>query len=248
MKVSVVIPAFNEIRTLPIVLDELARLKKLDLEVVIADDGSTDGTTQWLKNGRPSYPFALKVVHLKTNSGKGAAVAAGFKASGGDVIIIQDADLEYDPTYIPKLVEEMRKGRDVVYGSRLLAPESVTYSTLYLWGNEFLTWVINMCCGSKMTDSYTGYKAFRRKVVDELDLTSRGFEMEAELSVKVAMRRYSYSEIPVIYHARSREEGKKINGWDAVKGIWTIFKTRFFPGTARSSASSPPPRAGAVLP
>lgn len=230
MKISILIPAYNEVKTMPAVMEKLEHLREaaLDFEVVAVDDASRDGTLDWLENAEKErrFSFPIKILSHSSNQGKGAAVRTAVNAAGGEVLVIQDADLEYDPSCIPELVEPILKGeKDVMYGSRMLSGKSQTYSRLYLMGNKFLTWTTNFLCGSQMTDSYTGYKAFKREIVKDMELSSRGFELEAELSVKVAMRGVRFGEIPIVYHCRSREEGKKICGKDAVYGLWTIFKT-----------------------
>jgi glycosyltransferase involved in cell wall biosynthesis len=228
MKISVVVPSFNEIKTLPEILKRIAALP-LDTEVVVVDDGSTDGTREWLDRALAEklLPLDLRVLKHTANQGKGGALLTGFAAASGDIIIIQDADLEYDPRYIPDIVRPIEKdGFDVVYGSRLLAGGSRTYNVVYLWGNQFLTLLVNLFFGSKMTDSYTCYKAFRTPLVRSLGLASKGFEIEAEISCKTAFRKYKFTEIPIIYESRSRLEGKKINYRDAVKGVIKILTLR----------------------
>lgn len=227
MKLSILMPVYNEAATLAVVFEKLGGLK-LDFEVVAVDDASVDATPEMLRRflKEKTFGFPIKVLSHPVNMGKGAAVRTAVEAAGGDVLLIQDADLEYDPAYIPELVAPILKGdKEVVYGSRLLSGKSQTYSLIYLWGNRFLTWAVNALCGSSITDSYTGYKAFRRDVIKAMDLQSRGFELEGEISVKVAMRRARFAEIPIVYRSRSREEGKKICWKDAVLGLWTIAKT-----------------------
>lgn len=226
MRVSVLVPAHNEVRTLPEVLRGVAQLRGLELEVVVADDGSTDGTAEWLQGGLAAAGLPGRVVRHAARRGKGAALRSALEASTGEVVVIQDADLEYDPAYIPRVVAKIASGEaDVVYGSRLLSPESKIYNVVYLWGNMFLTWVINRLCGSRITDAYTGCKAFRRSVLEATPWISRGFDFEAEVSVRVALGGWRLAEIPVAYRARTRAEGKKIRWTDAVKGLWTILAT-----------------------
>lgn len=235
MKISVLIPTYNEAATLPEVLGKLGGLN-LDFEAVIVDDASEDGTLELLRRfqAEKTFGFPMKVLSHPVNMGKGAAIKTAIGAAAGDILIIQDADLEYDPSYIPALAAPILKGEmDVVYGSRLLSDESETYNLLYLWGNRFLTMTINFLCGSNMTDSYTGCKAFSSGVVKAMDLRSKGFELEGEVSVKTAMRHLRFVEIPIVYRSRSRADGKKICWKDAVRGFLTIIRTWRLERTAK---------------
>jgi len=228
MKLSILMPAYNEERTLKSVLDSLGEELKSDFEVVAVDDGSRDGTLALLKEAASSgrYSFPIKVLAHEVNSGKGAAIRTAAQAACGDVLIIQDADLEYHPRHILQLIQPILDGKaDIVYGSRLSAIKNQVFNIFYLWGNQSLTVLTNLLCASKFTDSYTGYKAFRREILQGMEIKSRGFELEGELSVKVALGPWRFTEMPITYKCRSRAEGKKINGRDAVKGILTIIKT-----------------------
>ncbi len=228
MKISIVVPAYNELKTLPDVLVRLGGLS-LEKEVIVVDDGSTDGTREWLDKAAAElkFPYELKVLRHGENTGKGGALITGFRAASGEIIIIQDADLEYDPKYIPAIVRPIEEGRaDVVFGSRLLSGKSDTYNIFYLWGNQFLTFLINLLFGASMTDSYTCYKAFRAPLPGAMNLVSAGFEIEAEISCKTAFLGLRFEEVPVVYASRSRLEGKKINFRDAVKGVLKILKMR----------------------
>ncbi|MBU2574401.1 MAG: glycosyltransferase family 2 protein [Elusimicrobia bacterium] len=228
MKTSIVIPSYNEIKTLPEILKRIAALA-IDKEVLVVDDGSVDGTREWLDKAAAErlFPFDLKVIKHAVNKGKGGALRTGFEAAAGDIVIIQDADLEYDPKYIPEIVKPVAEGVcDVVYGSRLLTGDAKPYNIVYLWGNQFLTFLIDLLFFAKITDSYTCYKAFSAPVVRSLGLVSDGFEIEAEISCKVAFRKYRFSEVPIVYASRSRQEGKKINYKDAVKGMLKILGLR----------------------
>lgn len=228
MKISVIIPSFNEIKTLPEILKRIGGLP-IDKEVVVVDDGSTDGTREWLDRAVSdrSFPFELRVIKHSANQGKGGALLTGFAAAAGDIVIIQDADLEYDPQCIPGIVRPIAEGGyDVIYGSRLLSGRSNTHNIFYLWGNQFLTFLTVLLFNVKMTDSYTCYKAFRTPLVRSLDLVSRGFEIEAEISCKIAFRKYRFTEVAIPYAPRSRNEGKKINYKDAVKGVLKILELR----------------------
>ena len=228
MRISIVIPSYNEMKTLPEILNRISALT-IDKEAVVVDDGSTDGTREWLDRAvsERKFPFELKVIKHAVNKGKGGALRTGFSAAAGDIVIVQDADLEYDPGYIPEIVRPIEEGVfDVVYGSRLLSGRSQTYNLFYLWGNQFLTLLIDLLFGAHMTDSYTCYKAFRAPLLRSLDLVSSGFEIEAEISCKTAFRNYKFTEVPIVYASRSRLEGKKINYRDAVKGVLKILELR----------------------
>ena len=228
MKTSIIIPSYNEMKTLPEILQRISALP-IDKEVVVVDDGSTDGTREWLDEAASGkkFPFELKVIKHAVNTGKGGALLTGFAAASGDIVIVQDADLEYDPAYIPEIVRPISEGGyDVVYGSRLISGRSQTYNLFYLWGNQFLTLLVDLLFGARMTDSYTCYKAFRTPLLRSLGLVSKGFEIEAEISCKTAFRKYKFTEVSIVYASRSRLEGKKINYKDAIKGVLKIFELR----------------------
>ncbi|MCG2726767.1 MAG: glycosyltransferase family 2 protein [Elusimicrobia bacterium] len=228
MKLSILIPSYNELKTLPEILSKISFVN-LEKEIIIVDDGSTDGTFDWLLKAVDgnAYPYKIRLFKHECNKGKGSALIKAISEAEGDIIVIQDADLEYNPKYIESLVKPIIEDDfDVVYGSRLLAKESETYNILYLWGNQFLTLLNNILCGSKMTDSYTGYKVFKTRIIKNLNLSSPGFEIEAEISAKIALAKFKFTEIPVVYASRKREEGKKINYKDAIKGVLKILEIR----------------------
>ncbi len=229
MKTTIVIPSYNEMKTLPAVLKAVAVIP-LDKEVIVVDDGSRDGTRDWLEKaiaGR-EFPCDLKLIKHEKNKGKGGALITGFNAASGDITIVQDADLEYDPSQIPDLVRPIKEGRaDAVFGSRMLSARTYTYSRIYLAGNKLLTFLVGLLFGLKVTDSYTCYKAFRTPLLKKMGIVSNGFEIEAELSCKTAFLGLRFLELPIKYTSRSRKEGKKINYKDAVKGVLKILWLRF---------------------
>jgi len=221
-------------RTLPGVMKALAALP-LDKEIVVVDDGSTDGTREWMDKAMAAreFPCDVKFIKHEKNTGKGGALITGFNAASGEIVIVQDAALEYDPAHIPGIVKPIEDGEaDAVYGSRMLAGETKTYHIVYLWGNLFLTFLTNLCFGARMTDSYTCYKAFRAPQLRRLRLSSTGFEIEAEISCKTAFLGLRFREVPIVYAPRSREDGKKINYRDAVKGALKVLGLRLTLRTA----------------
>ena len=227
MKISIVVPCYNEIKNLPVIFKRIAALP-FEKEVIAVDDGSQDGSRAWLDLAVENklFPFDLKVIKHESNKGKGGALITGFNAASGEVVIVQDADLEYDPGCIPAITEPIIAGRaEAVYGSRILSRSRI-YSVLYLWGNKFLTFLVNLLFGARMTDSYTCYKAFSAPFLKTLDLSSNGFEIEAEISCKLAFKKARFEEVPIAYTPRSRKEGKKINYQDAVKGVLKILWLR----------------------
>ena len=199
----------------------------MEKEIIIIDDGSTDGTRNLLKEYEEREGYT--VVYQPRNKGKGAALRAGFAKAKGDVIIIQDADLEYDPKDYPALLEPILDGRaDVVYGSRFLGgPHRVLFFWHYL-GNVLLTTLSNMSTNLNLSDMETGYKVFKRSVLDSITLKCNRFGFEPEFTIKIARNKLHIYEVPVSYSGRDYSEGKKINWKDGVAALWFIFRFRFF--------------------
>ena len=226
MKLSVVIPVYNEKKTLSELICRVEAVK-LEKEIIIVDDASTDGTRDLLKKYEEQEGF--KVIYQSKNAGKGSALRAGFDKVEGEIIIVQDADLEYDPKEYPTLIEPILDGRaDVVYGSRF---QGGTHRVLFFWhyvGNKVLTTLSNMCTDLCLTDMETGRKVFRRTVLDSFILKCDRFGFEPEFTSKVARHGFRIYEVPISYSGRGYEEGKKINWKDGVAALWFIFRFRFF--------------------
>ena len=226
MMLSIVIPIYNERKT----INELVRRVQAvdyDKEIILVDDASTDGTQDFLKEYEQLEKF--KVVYKTKNEGKGSALRTGFEKAVGEIIVVQDADLEYDPTDYPVLLKPILDGRaDVVYGSRFLGgPHRVFFFWHYV-GNTILTTLSNMSTNLCLTDMETGYKVFRRTVLDSFTLKSNRFGFEPEFTCKIALNKFRIYEVPISYSGRDYEEGKKIGWKDGVAALWFIFRFRFF--------------------
>jgi len=222
VKISVVVPVYNEEKT---ILDIIEKIKKvpIDKEIIIVDDASTDSTKE--KLSRIKDEAGIKIIYKEKNEGKGAALQSGFKYVSGDIVIIQDADLEYDPTDYLKLIAPIEEGKaDVVFGSRFLGyPRRV----LYFWhtiGNKLLTLFSNMLNNINLTDMETCYKAFRASLLKEITFKSKRFGFEPEFTAKVAKRKYRIYEVPISYYGRNYKEGKKITWKDGLAALfWIIY-------------------------
>jgi len=230
MRLSIVMPVFNERTTLPAVLEKVAKVP-FDKELVIVDDGSTDGTREYLQEMAQAPGEGIRVFFHDRNRGKGAALRTGFSEVQGDLVIIQDADLEYDPKDYPDLLDPILDGRaDVVYGSRFLGgPHRVLFFWHYV-GNKLLTLISNMLTNLNLSDMETCYKVFRSEVIKNLTFSSDGFDIEAEITVKIAKAGYRVYETPISYSGRDYSEGKKITWKDAFPTLLALIKYRFFGG------------------
>jgi glycosyltransferase involved in cell wall biosynthesis len=226
VKLSIIIPVFNEHKTICELIRRVDAVE-LDKEIIIVDDGSTDGSRELLKKyeGRDGF----KVVYQSKNMGKGRSLRTGFEKAEGEIIIIQDADLEYNPKDYPILLEPILDGSaDVVYGSRFLGGP---HRVLFFWhslGNRFLTTLSNMFTNLNLTDMETGYKVFRRSVLDSISLKCNRFGFEPEFTSKIARNKFIIYEVPISYAGRNYSAGKKINWKDGVAAIWFIVRFRFF--------------------
>jgi glycosyltransferase involved in cell wall biosynthesis len=227
-EISVVIPCYNEASTIEAILDAVQASEIRDKEIIVVDDASTDTSREKLRalEGRPG----LRVIYHQKNRGKGAALRTGFQAATGDVVIVQDADLEYDPGEYPKLLAPIRAGKaDVVYGSRFAGGES--HRVLYFWhyaANKLLTLFSNMFTNLNLTDMETCHKAFRREVIQKIDLREDRFGFEPEVTAKVARMGCRIYEVGISYSGRTYAEGKKIGWRDGLRALWCVIRYNVF--------------------
>jgi glycosyltransferase involved in cell wall biosynthesis len=223
VKLSVIIPVYNEQSTLLEIVNKVKSVS-LDKEIVLVDDFSTDGTRELLKQLEKD---GAKVFYHDRNMGKGAALKTGFQHATGDFVIVQDADLEYDPGEYPKLLQPMLDGRaDVVFGSRFSGRRH-NMTSLHNLGNRFLTLVTNILYQTSITDMETCYKLFPRETIQSIGIVSNRFNFEPEITAKLLKRRLRIVEVPISYAGRSFEQGKKITWRDGFSAIWTLVRFRF---------------------
>ncbi len=241
---SIVVPAYNEEATLHEIVERLLAVPEAG-EIVVVDDCSTDGTGT-LADQLATENSRVKVVHHAVNAGKTAALKTGFARTTGQIVIVQDADLEYDPAEICEVIAPILEGHaDVVYGSRFLVRKAarVLYFYHYL-ANKFLTFLSNLCTNVNMTDVETCYKAFRGEIIRNMVITSSGFGFEIEVTAKIAKLGIAIYEVPISYHGRTYEQGKKIGMSDGIVALWYIFRFNFLCSLKKSF--NPLPQAGSA--
>tara|TARA_B100002051_G_C16689021_1_gene614361 strand:+ start:656 stop:1348 length:693 start_codon:yes stop_codon:yes gene_type:complete len=227
-KVTILIPCYNEIKTIEKVISKIIKSEVSEKEIIIVDDCSTDGTKEILST--KLKPLVNKILYHETNLGKGACIRTGLKYISGEIVIIQDADLEYDPQEYPKLIKPIKDFKaDVVYGSRFKGSEGKR--VLYFWNrvaNYFLTVFSNICTNINLSDMETGFKCFKTSAIRSIELNENGFGFEPEVTAKLAKKKYKFFEVGVTYQGRTYEEGKKIRAIDGLKAIFCIIKYNFF--------------------
>ncbi len=244
---SIVIPVYNEKRTILGVLDKVRRVPfDVETEIIVVDDGSTDGTTEILRALKPSAD--VRICHHPDNRGKGAAVRTALDHACGDIVVIQDADDELEPVELLPMLECVSSGRsDVAYGSRFAGSNREHWFTPTYWANRFLNGLCNRLNGLRLTDMNTCYKMMRRELAQGIDLVSRGFAMEPEITTKLARRGVRIVEFPISYRPRGKKQGKKIRALDLLRYIGAMFRFRFCRDRVEIEAAALP-RADRVIP
>ena len=224
MKLSIIIPAYNEEKSIFEIIERVKKQKVYDFakEIIVVDDGSTDQTLDILKK----ITGITLMIHKK-NMGKGRSIRTGLNIVTGDIVLVQDADLELDPKDYPEMIKPFIENKaEVVYGSRILG-KKLPHHPLYYTGGKLVTFVANILYGTQITDEPIGYKAFKTEILKELDLECERFEFCPEVTAKIAKRKIRIYEVPVSYNPRSKKEGKKLGIKDGIEAVWTLIKYRF---------------------
>ena len=228
-KLSIIIPVYNEKNTIQKLLNKIYKLKNLKKEIIVINDASTDGTKEILEKNKNKITY---LVNHKKNQGKGAAIQTAQKLVKGEIVLIQDGDLEYEPGDYYKLINEIYNGNKVVYGSRVLGKKRYLAhnfsSILRVFYNHVLTIISNILNNQNLTDAHTCYKMFQSDIFLKIKLKEKDFSFCPEITTKIGLKNIKIKEIPIKYYGRSYEEGKKINFMDGIKALLTLFKYRFF--------------------
>lgn len=226
MKLTVIMPVFNEYQTIEEIISRVIAVG-LATEIIVVDDGSTDGTRELLRELDQKYPDLKLILHDR-NQGKGAAVRSGIAEASSEYLIIQDADLEYDPRDYHAILKPMQEGlADVVYGSRFLGAPRRTSMFWHMIANKLLTLMTNILYNSILSDMETGYKLFKREIITSIPLRAKRFNIEPEITAKLLKRKIRIYEVPITFNPREYSEGKKIGLKDAFEAVWTLLKYRF---------------------
>ena len=229
MKLPVIIPCYNEEKTLSLIVEKVLKFKELEKEIIIVDDCSIDNS-KTIINKLSNTHSEIRGIYLEKNLGKGSALKRGFREASGDIVLIQDADLEYDPKDYSALIKPFKNtDADVVYGSRFMGGEYVRLH--FFWhfvANKLLTFTTNIVTNLNMSDMETGYKLFKKSVIQSIEVKEKSFGIEPEITVKLARKKFIFYEVPISYQGRSYQEGKKITLKDAFLAFYCIFKYRFF--------------------
>jgi len=225
MKLSVIIPVYNEVKNITEIVKRVQATKRAS-EIIVVDDGSNDGTRDLLQ--KMDGKKKVRVILHEKNQGKGAAVVTGMQAASGDILLIQDADLEYDPRDYPVLLQPIEEGlADVVYGSRFLGAAHRVTMFWHQVANNMLTLMTNILYDSILTDMETGYKVFRREVIEGMTIRAKSFNFEPEFTAKILKQKYRIFEVPITFNPRDYSDGKKIKLHDAFEAVWALLKYRF---------------------
>lgn len=229
IKLSIIIPCYNEEKTLKIIVEKVKKFSDYEKEIIIVDDCSIDRTSEVIKSIVMENPD-IKIFKHNSNLGKGMAVRTGIKNSNGNIILIQDADLEYDPNDYSNLLKPfVNNDADVVYGTRFRGGNSIRLHFFWHYlANKILTLITNIFTNLNMSDMETGYKVFKKNVLDDIILKENSFGFEPEITIKLAKKNFIFYEVPISYYGRSYSQGKKITFKDALRAIYCIFKYRFF--------------------
>jgi glycosyltransferase involved in cell wall biosynthesis len=227
---SIIVPIFNEKDTIRHILQSILAVEiPLKRQIILVDDGSTDGSSDYLRSLQDDDPSIIVIFH-EVNLGKGAAIRSGLEQVAGDIVLIQDADLEYDPSVYPKLLSPILDNKaDVVYGSRFVGSDA--HRVMYFWhysGNRFLTLLSNIFTNLNLTDMEVGYKLFRREVLENIEIKEKRFGFEPEITAKIARKKWSIFEVGIPYYGRTYEQGKKITWRDGIVAIYAIIRYNVF--------------------